>query len=195
MENRREDSYSKLKHEIDNQDGKRGLATAIAEGIQNSIGEVLVWMDCDFSQPPTLIPKLINALRECDIAVASRYVKGGGMCYSFTRKLASRLINLFASLFLGFSIRDYTSGFLAVKREVLNKVEIRNLGGGYGEYFIAFLYDAKRLSYKIKEIPYVYLPRRLGLSKTSPCPASLIKHGFSYCQAILFLKFKDAKSY
>jgi dolichol-phosphate mannosyltransferase len=175
--------------------GKRGLATAVAEGIQNAKGEVLVWMDCDLSQPPALIPKLVETLQECDIALSSRYVKGGRMRYSLPRRLASRMINIFAGLFLGFSVRDYTSGFLAVKREVLNKVEIKSLGGGYGEYFIAFLYDAKRFGFKIKEIPYVYLPRRLGLSKTSPCPASLIKHGFSYCRAILFLKFKDAKSY
>lgn len=170
---------------------RRGLATAIAEGVQNAKGEVLVWMDCDLSQPPALIPKLIEALQGCDIALASRYVKGGGMRYSLSRRMTSRMVNLFASLFLGFSVRDYTSGFLAVKREVLNKVEIRSLGGGYGEYFIAFLHDAKKLGFKIREIPYIYVPRRLGLSKTSPSTMTLLKHGFSYCRTVLALRFMD----
>lgn len=173
---------------------ERGLATAVAEGVKNSTGEVIVWMDCDFSQPPALIPRLVGALHECDIALASRYVKGGGMRYSFSRRLTSRLINLFAGFFLGFPIRDYTSGFLAVKREVFGKVRIRSLGGGYGEYFIAFLYDANRSNFKIKEIPYIYLPRKLGLSKTSPSLTNLLKHGFSYCRVVLTLRFVDAKS-
>jgi len=172
--------------------GRRGLATAVAEGVKNSTGETLVWMDCDFSQPPTLIPRLIEALQGCDVALASRYVKGGGMRYSLSRRLTSGLINLFAGLFLGFSIRDYTSGFLAVKREVIDKVEIRSLGGGYGEYFIAFLHDARRFGFRIREVPYVYLPRRLGLSKTSSSPISLLKHGFSYCRTVLALRFIGA---
>ena len=73
--------------------GRRGLATAIAEGVEHSTGEIIVWMDCDFSQPPQLIPRLIEALSESDVAVASRYVKGGGMHYSPSRTFTSRLIN------------------------------------------------------------------------------------------------------
>ena len=58
--------------------GKRGLATAVAEGIANSRGDVIVWMDSDFSHPPALIPQMVKALEHCSIALASRYTKGGG---------------------------------------------------------------------------------------------------------------------
>ena len=173
---------------------RRGLATAVAKGVQSAEGEVLIWMDCDLSQPTELIPKLIEALQECDIALASRYVKGGGMRYSLSRRMTSKLVNLFAGLLLGFSVKDYTSGFLAVKREVFDKVEIRNVGGGYGEYFIAFLHDAKENGFKIKEVPYMYVPRKVGLSKTSPSTLALLKHGFSYCRTVVALRFTGSGS-
>ncbi len=173
--------------------GRKGLATAVAEGAQSASGEALIWMDCDLSQPPELIPKLIEALQDCDVALASRYVEGGGMRYHFTRRVTSRLVNLFAGLLLGFSTKDYTSGFLAVKRKVLEKVVIRSLGGGYGEYFIAFLHDAKKAGFRIREVPYTYVPRKAGLSKTSPSASTLLKHGFSYCRTIIALSLTDLK--
>jgi dolichol-phosphate mannosyltransferase len=71
--------------------GRRGLASAIAEGISLSRGEVIVWMDCDFSMPPEVIPRLVEALGDgYDIAIGSRYVEGGkDGRESFTRVLTS----------------------------------------------------------------------------------------------------------
>jgi dolichol-phosphate mannosyltransferase len=178
-------------------ENKRGLASAISEGIPLSKGEIIVWMDCDFSHPPRLMPQLIQALDQCDIAVASRFVKGGGMQYSFLRVLTSRLLNLFANIILGFSIKDYTSGYPAVRREVFDKVKIQPLLGenrgyivGYGEYFISFLYRAKKAGFKIKEVPYTYVARKKGNTKTSPNIFALLKYGIVYGLAILYLRLK-----
>ena len=179
---------------------ERGLASAISDGISLSTGDILVWMDCDLSHPPKLMPQLIKALDECDIAVASRFVKGGRMQYSFMRTLASRALNLFANIVLGFSIKDYTSGYPAVKQEVFDKVKIQPLLGenrgyivGYGEYFISFLYRAKKMGFKITEVPYIYVARKRGETKTSPNMLALLKCGIVYGLTILYLRMFKRK--
>ena len=181
---------------------ERGLASAISDGISLSTGDVIVWMDCDFSHPPKLMPQMIKALKKYDIVVASRFVEGGGMQYSFIRILASRALNLFANIILGFSVKDYTSGYSAVRREVFEKVKIQPLLGeargyivGYGEYFISFLYRAKKTGFKITEIPYIYVARKRGETKTSPNLLALLKYGIIYGLTILYLRMRIKGEY
>jgi len=167
---------------------KRGLASAIKDGVSASKGDILIWMDADFSQPPALMPKLIKALERYDIAIASRWVKGGGMKYEKVRVITSKLTCWFARIILDFSLKDYTSGYIAIKRDVLEDLKIREIGGGYGEYFIDLMYRGKKKGYKIVEIPYVYVPRKFGETKTNPNIFSLLKHGSNYLRAILKIK-------
>lgn len=166
--------------------GKRGLTSAIRDGISISKGEIIVWMDSDFSMPVKLIPNLVDALKDCDVAIGSRYVKGAKDLRGILLViLGSRLINLFAGLILGFSIKDYTTGFIAVRRNILEKI---NLSGRYGEYCIDFLYRLKKRGFRIKELPYICLSRKYGRSKTMANPFVYLKYGISYIFTILKLK-------
>src|SRR3989344_7640290 len=70
---------------------EKGLASAISRGIEESKGNVIVWMDCDLSHPPSLIPELVKKLNKYDIAVASRYVNGGADKRKFIRVFTSRI--------------------------------------------------------------------------------------------------------
>lgn len=166
---------------------KRGLASAVLDGVKMAHKDVIVIMDCDFSHPPEIISKMVAALNGYDVVNASRFSKGGGMQSSLVRVLLSRLTNLFANIFLGFSIKDYTGGFFAIKKEVFDKIGISE---GYGEYCIELLYKAKEKGFRVKEIPYIYYHRNVGESKTSPNFLTLLKYGIIYCFSILKLKFK-----
>ena len=76
--------------------GRRGLASAIAEGVTESKGGVVVWMDADGSMPADVIPRLVAATAGADVAIASRYAPGGRDARdSLARILASRAINAF----------------------------------------------------------------------------------------------------
>lgn len=166
---------------------KRGLTSAISDGISLSEGDIVVWMDCDFSMPPEIIPKLIYELNDSDIALGSRYVKGGkDVRDSSIRILASRAVNLFANFVLDSSIKDYSSGFFAVKREVFN--EIKLMPEGYAEYCVDFLYRAKKRGFKIKEVPYIVIDRRVGETKTSPNVLTFLRHGIVYILTVLKLR-------
>jgi len=60
--------------------GERGLATAVVRGWGAARGDVVGVMDADLQHPPEVVCQLIKALRaeDADIAVASRYLPGGG---------------------------------------------------------------------------------------------------------------------
>ena len=58
--------------------GRRGLVSAIWEGILNSRGDWVLWLDADFSDPGSRLTRLMEAKASCDIALFSRYVPGGG---------------------------------------------------------------------------------------------------------------------
>ncbi len=148
----------------------RGLTNSLRDGIAMSKSDVVLWMDCDFSHPPSVIPKLLKEIeRGADIALASR-VRNRGL---------SLLINTIAMLFFGRNITDYTTGFLAVRRTVLDRIPLL---GNYGEYCIDLLVCAQAAGYGIKEIPYISPPRRLGASKTTP-----LGHGVGYITTVLRL--------
>ncbi len=149
-------------------------------------GNVIIWMDCDFSHPPKLIPQLVRAINDYDLAIASRYVENAKDSREFIRVLTSRLINLFANFVLSSDIRDYTSGFVTTKKHVLDKIKFSPKG--HGEYCMEFLYMAKKNNFKIKEIPYTFAPRKRGKTKTMPSIFHMIKHGIVYSLMILKLR-------
>ncbi|UCE38205.1 MAG: polyprenol monophosphomannose synthase [Thermoplasmata archaeon] len=170
---------------------ERGLASAIKRGIETAKGDVIVVMDTDFSHPPKKIPDMISALGESDIALGSRHTEGGKMEASKARVFLSKMINLFARIFLGSEIRDYTGGFLAVRKEIFRDIQILDEWGGYGNYCIGFLYAAKKKGYRIKEVPFVYKYRTAGETKTAPEEYNLFRWGKRYCLTVLKLRFEN----
>ena len=170
---------------------ERGLASAIRRGIQESRGDIIVWLDCDFSMPPYKIPELINKIHQgYDICVGSKFIKGGkdvrGPVDAWTAVVLSGIMSNFIRYMLGFAFKDYTSGFVAARREVFNEIRF---GGDYGEYFIEFIYKARKKEYKIIEIPYYCIPRRFGVSKTGTNFREYFKKGWKYVWLTVRLKF------
>lgn len=168
-----------------------GLTASLNEGIAAARMDIIVWLDCDFSQPPEKIPQLLFMISQgFDVVVNSRYVLGGGEARSghggqLQLYLSKRLNGLLRFL-LKDSFYDYTSGFVAVRREVFTDLKLR---GDYGEYFIDFIYRVlcdKR--YKVCELPYVMQPRFSGESKTGSNLFQFLNRGRKYLMTILRLR-------
>jgi dolichol-phosphate mannosyltransferase len=166
---------------------ERKLVSAIQRGIDESKGKYIVWLDADLSMPPELIPQLIEQLDNYSIAVGSRYAKGGKDQRPLLRIVSSRFINLIANIILNFKVKDYDSGFVAARKEVLNDIRLSE-NAGYGEYCIDFLYKAGK-KYSITEIPYTFIDRRAGESKTAKTLFGLFKYGMLYLKKIIRLRF------
>ncbi len=172
----------------------RGLTKSIWRGIEISRGDVIVWMDCDFSMSPSTIPILLAGVRSgYDITVGSRFVPGGNYKRnvewfsaddSALAVLLSRIINFFMRFSLFPSFRDYTSGFIAARRNVFHKIRLR---GDYGEYFMDLIVRAILLGFRIVEIPHTCVPRRAGVSKTGATFRQLFRRGVPYLAMIFRL--------
>jgi dolichol-phosphate mannosyltransferase len=168
--------------------GRRGLPSALAEGIEATRGQVVVWLDADGSMPAAVIPRLCAALADADVAVASRYAPGGTDARdSVLRILASRAINGFATLALRGSVRDWTSGFVGARRPAFARVPLRT-HYVYGDYCIDFLFRASQAGLRLVEIPYRCVERRAGETKTSPDLGRFAVLGLAYVRTIIKLR-------
>ena len=94
-----------------------GNGAAVKTGIRNAHGDILVLMDGDGQHDPDDIPKLLKYIPEYDMVIGTRTKKTGLL----HRSIANKLYNWFASYLTHFKIMDLTSGFRAVKREIIIK--------------------------------------------------------------------------
>ena len=164
---------------------ERGLGTAVLRGIRESSGSIIVLMDCDFSHPPKYVPVLLKELENADAVFASRYVAGGSMGTDQVQYYLSKLFNNVIKMLLGITVLDSTGGFFVIKRNVLKGLDMERVFTGYGDYCFRMLYALKPVKLKIKEVPFQYMPRRYGKSKTP-----LLKSGISYGIEALKLRLK-----
>ena len=140
--------------------GKAGLASAVLAGFAQARGDVLVVMDADLSHPPEAVPRLVAAIVEgADLAVGSRYVKGGGTeDWPLKRRVVSRAACLMGNVLV--PVRDCTSGFFAIRKSSIEGVKLNPIG-----FKIGFEVMARARYKKAVEVPYVFRDRELGKSK------------------------------
>jgi len=152
--------------------GKLGLGTAYREGFRTALREgydIVFEMDADFSHAPGDLPRLLEAVRDgADLAIGSRYVRGGGTRnWGLVRKLISRGGSLYARTILGVSIRDLTSGFKCFRRSALESLDLDALRSEGYSFQIEVTYRLLRGGRRVVEVPIVFVDRRVGLSKMS----------------------------
>src|SRR6185369_8106608 len=169
----------------------RGLTNSLNDAIAMAKNDVIVWFDSDFSQPPEMISQLLEKIRDgFDVAVNSRYLPGGGENRSGDGSglhlFLSRCLNYTLRYLLDPSFTDYTSGFIAARREVFRDIR---LCGDYGEYFIDLIYRIlleKRFA--VAELPYIMQPRRSGVSKTGSNLLHYLRRGRKYVSTVIGLR-------
>ena len=155
---------------------KRGLSSAILDGLERCKGDTVVVMDSDLSHPPQIIPRMLETLKktQCDIVVASRYVSGGTIQgWPFKRKLISKIATKIAKKGLGVSANDPMSGFFAFKKKITEGMKFDGIG-----YKILLELLVKTKGAKVEEIPYTFTDRKFGSSKLD---TSTI---FDYCKSV-----------
>ena len=142
---------------------ERGLASAVLAGFALSQARVCAVMDADGSHPPERLPALVRPILdgEADITVGSRYVRGGGtQGWPWRRYVMSRAAGWLA---LGVSsMKDPTSGFMAVRRELLKGLDLDPIG-----FKIVLETVVKSRGARVLEVPITFTDRRYGESKMS----------------------------
>ncbi|MCC6181123.1 MAG: polyprenol monophosphomannose synthase [Bacteroidia bacterium] len=152
--------------------GKLGLGTAYIHGFKWALAkgfEYIFEMDCDFSHNPNDLLRLLDACEKgADVAVGSRYVKGGNVSnWDMKRILLSYFASLYVRLILWFNVKDTTAGFKCYKRKVLETIELDNIKFMGYAFQIEMKYSAYKKGFKIVEVPITFVDRVLGTSKMS----------------------------
>ena len=153
--------------------GRRGLSTAVIEGMLASAAPVLAVIDGDLQHDESILPQLYAAVQsgEADIAVGTRYADGGGVGEWDERRVSiSRLATRLGSILLKVPLSDPMSGFFAVSRDTLMAAVPRLSGIGFK--ILLDIVASLPTAPKIAEVPYVFRTRMAGESKAGALVAS-----------------------
>ena len=135
-----------------------GFARALAGGAQ-----MVIEMDADFSHQPMYLGPLLEAARDADLVLGSRYVQGGGVRdWGLLRRIVSRGGGLYARLVLRVNIRDLTGGFKCIRREVLEAIDLESVRAEGYVFQIEVTYRALLAGFRVVEIPIVFRDRTDG---------------------------------
>lgn len=152
--------------------GKLGLGTAYIQGFHQAIhqgADAVAQMDADFSHPPELLVNMYHILQTCDIAMGSRYVRGGSVDKNWPlwRKALSAFGNFYARTILRLPYRDVTGGYRMWRREALLGMPWDRVRSNGYSFQIEIAYLAYQLGYIAQEVPFYFADRFAGYSKMS----------------------------
>jgi dolichol-phosphate mannosyltransferase len=125
-------------------------------------------MDADFSHNPAYIPAMLTEIETHDVVIGSRNIKGGGVeGWGMMRHFISKGGSLYAQTILGCPIKDLTGGFSMWTKNALEKNGINTIISKGYSFQIEMKYRAWRQGCRVKEIPIIFVDRKLGTSKMS----------------------------
>ncbi|HSW89975.1 MAG TPA: glycosyltransferase family 2 protein [Patescibacteria group bacterium] len=154
---------------------KKGLGAAYLRGMKEAFGslhaDVIFEFDADFSHDPQKIPEFLRKIDAgSDFVIGSRYIKGGSIPqdWGWNRKFLSVVGNLVITVvFTDFRIHDWTGGYRAFTKKVYDSVGSEMSDPRFSGYAFqtGFLYKAVRKGFKVSEVPFDFVDRKLGKSK------------------------------
>jgi glycosyltransferase involved in cell wall biosynthesis len=147
----------KIKGKVIKRVNKLGKGSAIRDGLKVAKGDYIVLIDADLQYNPLDIPRLLKKLEEFDLVNTTKLRKD-----PFYRKIFGKFFRIL--VFLLFGLRIDTQSTLRAFRKNLKKIEFKTNGFAWD---VEFLYKAKKLGYKICEIPVIYGRREKGESKVN----------------------------
>ncbi len=152
-------------------EGKQGLGTAYVAGFKYALErdyDYMIEMDADFSHDPKELPNLINAAKDYDLVMGSRYVNGVNVInWPLSRLLLSMGASLYTRIITGLPLHDCTSGFKCFNRKVLESIDLDKVTSNGYSFQIEMSYKAWKKGFTLGEIPIIFLDRRAGISKMS----------------------------
>jgi dolichol-phosphate mannosyltransferase len=151
---------------------KMGLGSAYIAGfkwvLNNTQVKYILEMDADFSHNPEDILRFLNEIRNNDLVIGSRYLKGITVVnWPLRRLILSYGANIYTKIITGLPLTDSTGGFKCFRREVLQEMPLDKIRSDGYSFQIEMNYLCWKKGFRIKEIPVVFTDRRVGVSKMS----------------------------
>lgn len=172
---------------------KMGIGSAYIEGfkkvlsMEEKYGKIFQ-MDADFSHSPQYLKAMLKSSDRYDVVLGSRYVLGGDISdWNIYRRAVSLIGNFYTRIWLGFFIKDWTTGFRCLRREVLEKINLDIIQAkGY-----LFQIESVKLyldfGFIVSEIPIKFIERKKGKTKLG------IKQIWEAVIGVILLKLSSKK--
>jgi dolichol-phosphate mannosyltransferase len=175
---------------IEERKGKLGLGTAYIHGFKWALArdyDFIFEMDCDFSHNPKDLVRLLEACENgADVAVGSRYTKGGQVSnWPIGRILMSYFASVYVRIVLWLPVKDTTAGFKCYRKKVLQTIDLDAVRFMGYAFQIEMKYRAYKKGFKIVEVPIMFTDRVLGVSKMS---TKIFKEAFVGVVQMRFMK-------
>ena len=153
-------------------EGKLGLGTAYIAGFRWALErkyDLVFEMDADFSHNPERLPEFLEAIRESDVVLGSRYQDGhvNVVNWPMSRLFLSYAANIYARFVTGLPIFDTTGGFKCFRRNVLESIDLNSVKSNGYAFQIEMSYRAWKRGFRLREIPIIFVDRTEGVSKMS----------------------------
>jgi len=153
-------------------EGKLGLGSAYIRGftwaLENTDASYVFEMDADFSHDPAALPEFLETIRDHDLVIGSRYLRGITVVnWPLRRLILSCGANIYTRVVTGLPLKDATGGFKCFRREVLERLPLETIRSDGYSFQIEMNFLSWKMGFRIKEIPIIFVDRRVGVSKMS----------------------------
>ncbi len=151
--------------------GKHGLGAAYLQGFHWAMDEgydAVVEMDADGSHRPEHLPALLDAARDADLVIGSRWVRGGAVVnWPAHRKALSAGGNIYTKVLLGMGVNDATAGYRVYRTSALRRMGLSDVASQGYCFQVDLTWRASRRGLTVVEVPITFVEREVGDSKMS----------------------------
>ncbi len=149
---------------------KLGLGTAYITGFHYALDQgyrYIIEMDADYSHDPAEVTSFLDAIKETDLVIGSRYMNNtvNVVNWPLGRLILSKLASIYTQLITGLPVDDPTSGFKCFNADVLRALDLDSINSQGYSFQIEMNFRVWKKGFTIKEIPIVFVDRSVGKSK------------------------------
>lgn len=159
------DDHVQVMHRL----GKEGLGAAYLAGFSWALDngyDVVVEMDADGSHQPEQLPLLLDALRNADLVLGSRWVPGGSVVnWPKSREILSKGGNWYTRRALRIPLQDATGGYRAFRASTLRALDLDGVGSAGYIFQVDLAYRTLAKGMRVVEVPIEFVEREVGDSK------------------------------
>jgi dolichol-phosphate mannosyltransferase len=150
---------------------KNGLGRAYIAGFKWALErdyEFILEMDGDFSHNPDDIPAFLEAAKDADLVLGSRYINGIRIInWPLSRLMLSKGAATYVRLITGMPFTDPTGGYKCFRRCALRAINLDEVESNGYSFQIEMTHKVWRQGMKIVEVPIIFTDRFHGHSKMS----------------------------
>jgi dolichol-phosphate mannosyltransferase len=150
---------------------KKGLGRAYVVGFKWALDhgfEYVFELDGDFSHNPDDIPMFLEAAKNADLVLGSRYLNGIRIInWPLSRLMLSKSAAAYVRLITGLPLTDPTGGYKCFTRRALQAINLREINSNGYSFQIEMTHRLWRQGMRIVEVPIIFTERAQGHSKMS----------------------------